>query len=129
MIAAVLHLKQGASPAVDSLDPAQRRVFLRHDIADGDLLAELAGQDMVLRERGSVTRAVFEGTLSAADVRPGAIIEVESREGVGEAVAAGFGFSAGSDLITLKFPMIGPFSPRSRASLPMSWTIIPSLPY
>ena len=54
-------------------------------------LAELSGQDMVLRERGSVTRGVFEATLAAASVRPGAIIEVESREGVGEAVAAGFG--------------------------------------
>lgn len=54
-------------------------------------LAELSGQDMVLRERGSVTRGVFEATLAAAAVRPGAIIEVESREGVGEAVAAGFG--------------------------------------
>jgi aminoethylphosphonate catabolism LysR family transcriptional regulator len=54
-------------------------------------LAELAGQDMVLRERGSVTRSVFESTLAAATVRPGAVIEVESREGVGEAVAAGFG--------------------------------------
>ncbi len=54
-------------------------------------LSELSGQDMVLRERGSVTRGVFEATLAAAAVRPGAIIEVESREGVGEAVAAGFG--------------------------------------
>lgn len=54
-------------------------------------LTELAGQDMVLRERGSVTRGVFESTLAAASVRPGAVIEVESREGVGEAVAAGFG--------------------------------------
>ena len=54
-------------------------------------LAELSGQDMVLRERGSVTRGVFEATLAAAAVRPGAIIEVESREGVSEAVAAGFG--------------------------------------
>jgi len=54
-------------------------------------LTELAGQDMVLRERGSVTRSVFESTLAAASVRPGAVIEVESREGVGEAVAAGFG--------------------------------------
>jgi aminoethylphosphonate catabolism LysR family transcriptional regulator len=54
-------------------------------------LGELSGQDMVLRERGSVTRGVFEATLAAASVRPGAIIEVESREGVGEAVAAGFG--------------------------------------
>ena len=54
-------------------------------------MRDLAGQDLVTRERGSVTRAVFEATLAAAAVRTGAIIEVESREGVGEAVAAGFG--------------------------------------
>lgn len=54
-------------------------------------LAELKGQDLVLRERGSITREVFEETLAAAAVTPAAIIEVQSREGVGEAVAAGFG--------------------------------------
>jgi aminoethylphosphonate catabolism LysR family transcriptional regulator len=54
-------------------------------------LAELRGQDLVLRERGSITREVFEETLAAAAVTPAAIIEVQSREGVGEAVAAGFG--------------------------------------
>jgi aminoethylphosphonate catabolism LysR family transcriptional regulator len=54
-------------------------------------LAELKGQDLVLRERGSITREVFEETLAAAALTPAAIIEVQSREGVGEAVAAGFG--------------------------------------
>ena len=54
-------------------------------------LAELAGQDLVLRERGSITREVFEETLAGRDLRPGGLIEVQTREGVREAVAAGFG--------------------------------------
>lgn len=54
-------------------------------------LSELAGQDLVLRERGSITREVFEASLAAGAVRPGAIIEVQTREAVREAVAAGFG--------------------------------------
>ncbi|MBM3619878.1 MAG: LysR family transcriptional regulator [Alphaproteobacteria bacterium] len=54
-------------------------------------LSRLAAQDLVLRERGSITREVFEQRLAEADVRPGVLVEVESREGVREAVAAGFG--------------------------------------
>ncbi|QQS11883.1 MAG: LysR family transcriptional regulator [Rhodospirillales bacterium] len=54
-------------------------------------LAELAGRDLVLRERGSITRETFERALAEAGVRPGALVEVETREGVREAVAAGFG--------------------------------------
>jgi aminoethylphosphonate catabolism LysR family transcriptional regulator len=59
----------------------RRTVFLR----------ELAGQDLVMRERGSITREVFETRLAEAGVRPGALIEVQTREAVREAVAAGFG--------------------------------------
>jgi aminoethylphosphonate catabolism LysR family transcriptional regulator len=51
----------------------------------------VAGQDLVLRERGSQTREVFESRLAAAGIRPGAILEVQSREAVREAVKAGFG--------------------------------------
>ncbi|MBL8672610.1 MAG: LysR family transcriptional regulator [Alphaproteobacteria bacterium] len=54
-------------------------------------LADLAGQEIVLRERGSTTREVFESTLAEAGVRPGSLIEIQTREGVREAVAAGFG--------------------------------------
>ena len=54
-------------------------------------LRELAGQDLVMRERGSITREVFETRLAEAGVRPGALIEVQTREAVREAVAAGFG--------------------------------------
>jgi len=51
----------------------------------------VAGQDIVLRERGSVTHEVFEGRLAEAGIRPGGLLEVQSREAVREAVGAGFG--------------------------------------
>ena len=54
-------------------------------------LADLAGQDLVIRERGSVTREVFESALAERGITPGMLIEVEGRESVREAVAAGFG--------------------------------------
>jgi aminoethylphosphonate catabolism LysR family transcriptional regulator len=54
-------------------------------------IADLAGQDIVVRERGSITREVFETGLAQANVVPRSLIEVETREAVREAVAAGFG--------------------------------------
>jgi LysR family transcriptional regulator, low CO2-responsive transcriptional regulator len=54
-------------------------------------LADLAGRDIVVRERGSITREVFETGLAAARVVPGSLIEVQTREAVRETVAAGFG--------------------------------------
>lgn len=54
-------------------------------------LAALADADLVLRERGSITREVFETALAEAGIRPRAIVEAESREAVREAVGAGFG--------------------------------------
>ena len=48
----------------------------------------------MLRERGSITREVLEQAMAAADVRPSSIVEVQTREGVREAVAAGFGVGA-----------------------------------
>jgi aminoethylphosphonate catabolism LysR family transcriptional regulator len=55
------------------------------------VIGELKDQELVLRERGSITREVFEQTLAAEEVKPGVIVEVQTREGVREAVAAGFG--------------------------------------
>ena len=55
------------------------------------LLADIAGRDLVLRERGSITRQVFEARLAEAAIRPATIFEVETREAGREAVAAGFG--------------------------------------
>jgi aminoethylphosphonate catabolism LysR family transcriptional regulator len=57
-------------------------------------LAVLADRELVLRERGSITREVLEQAMAAADIRPSAIVEVQTREGVREAVAAGFGIGA-----------------------------------
>lgn len=54
-------------------------------------LAELDGQDVVVRERGSVTREVFENALARAGATPSSLSDVQTREGVREAVAAGFG--------------------------------------
>lgn len=53
--------------------------------------AELAGQDLVLRETGSITRAVFERARQAAGIQLGSVMDIEGREAVREAVAAGFG--------------------------------------
>jgi aminoethylphosphonate catabolism LysR family transcriptional regulator len=54
-------------------------------------LAELAGQRVILREIGSTTRRAFEAALARAAIPFGDILEIGSREGVREAVAAGLG--------------------------------------
>jgi LysR family transcriptional regulator, low CO2-responsive transcriptional regulator len=54
-------------------------------------LAELAGQRLILREIGSTTRRAFEATLAKAAIPIGDVLEIGSREGVREAVAAGLG--------------------------------------
>ena len=55
-------------------------------------IKELAGQKMVARESGSVTRALFERALARAKVTVETVLEIESREAVREAVAQGLGF-------------------------------------
>lgn len=55
-------------------------------------LEDLDGQPMVIRERGSATRRAFEEAAARAGVRPKVVLEIESREAVREAVAAGLGF-------------------------------------
>ncbi|MBZ6078048.1 LysR family transcriptional regulator [Microvirga puerhi] len=55
------------------------------------LLEEINGRALVIRERGSITREVFEAALSEKGIRPGSVIEVQTREAVQEAVLAGFG--------------------------------------
>ncbi|WP_084783971.1 LysR substrate-binding domain-containing protein [Marinobacterium aestuarii] len=53
--------------------------------------SELEGQRMILREQGSSTRAIFEQAMRRHEIRPGEVLEIGSREGVREAVAAGLG--------------------------------------
>lgn len=54
-------------------------------------LAELAGQRVILREPGSTTRRIFETAVARAGLLLGDVLEIGSREGVREAVAAGLG--------------------------------------
>ncbi len=54
-------------------------------------LGELAGQRLILREPGSITRAIFEAAIGQGGVVPGEVLEIGSREAVREAVAAGLG--------------------------------------
>jgi len=54
-------------------------------------IADFAGRDLVVRERGSITREVVEGSLAREHIATGQVFDVATREAVCEAVAAGFG--------------------------------------
>ncbi|MFZ4806114.1 MAG: LysR substrate-binding domain-containing protein [Hyphomicrobiaceae bacterium] len=90
--------------AQPSTDPRLEAVKIRADrlvllVAAKDMwagrkrvrLTELSGRDLVVRERGSITREVIEARLDEQAVRPGQVFDVATREAVREAVAAGFG--------------------------------------
>lgn len=64
-------------------DPLARRKNLK--------LGDLAGRDLIVRERGSITREVTEAHLHAGQVSIGQIIEVATREAVNEAIASELG--------------------------------------
>ena len=53
--------------------------------------AELRGENLVLREQGSTTRRLIEEAFVTHSLVPDTVIEVEGRESVREAVAAGIG--------------------------------------
>jgi len=71
----------------------------------------LQGLDVILRERGSITRRFTEDALEHQGVQPRRCMEIASREGIREAVARGMGVSvfarheAGTnpDLVALPF--------------------------
>ncbi len=79
-------LPYGSSPLVLFV-PRGHRWARRAAIA----LAEVAGERVILREAASVTRQVFERALAESGIRPAAVMRIESREAVREAVAAGLG--------------------------------------
>jgi len=54
-------------------------------------MAELLEQRIILREQGSRTRSIFEDAVSQMGGKLDQIMEITGREGVREAVAAGFG--------------------------------------
>jgi aminoethylphosphonate catabolism LysR family transcriptional regulator len=92
--------KSVSDPRLHALRLRADRIVLfvpaRHPLAERRRvpLSVLAHQELVLRERGSITREVLEQAMAAADIRPRSIVEVQTREGVREAVAAGFGIGA-----------------------------------
>lgn len=89
--------KQTSDPRILSARLQSDRLvgFLRADHAFADRtsipIEAFETQDVVLRERGSVTREVFEARLAEAGVKPGHLLEVQTREAVRDAVATGFG--------------------------------------
>ena len=60
-------------------------------------LKELDGQPMVMREVGSATRRIFEDALHRSGVEAGVVMEMDGREAVREAVAAGLGLGVVSE--------------------------------
>jgi len=64
---------------------------------DGIDLKELEGQDMVMREHGSMTRQAFEQALEKGKIHPNIVLEIGSREAVWEAVAEGLGIGMVSE--------------------------------
>lgn len=56
-------------------------------------LAALQGQDLIVRERGSITRRLTEEALTQAGVQPRRWLEIAGREAIREAVLRGMGVS------------------------------------
>ena len=75
-------------------------------------LAELTNQQLVLREPGSITRAVFERGLETRGIRLGAVLEIGSREAVREAVASGLGVGVVAESELGRDPRLHPLSLR-----------------
>ncbi len=74
-------------------DPVRLMLPAVHPLAAGEAVpvAALAGQRLVMRETGSMTRRTVERGLAEAEIAPGAVFEVTGREAVQEAVALGLG--------------------------------------
>lgn len=60
-------------------------------------IKDVANERMILRETQSATRKIFENALKLSGVRPESIMQIESREAVREAVAAGLGVGVVSE--------------------------------
>jgi len=78
-----------------ALPPDRLVVFVSqdHDWAErrSVTIEELVTQRIVLREKGSRTRSIFEDAVAAAGLELQDVMEIGGREGVREAVAADFG--------------------------------------
>lgn len=94
-------------------DPLALVVHRQHRLAQRGpvALSDLAGETLILREPGSVTRRLTEQLLADAGVAPGRVLEIASREAIREAVIRQMGISvfarheasAHPDLVVLPF--------------------------
>ena len=69
-------------------------------------LRDLEGQPFIMREQGSTTREVLEQSLNSNGVRVRVVVEIGSRESIREAVAAGIGLGAVSEIAFIPDPRI-----------------------
>lgn len=75
--------------------------------------ADLTGGSVIVRERGSMTRAMFEDAAARAGAPPLRLLEAPTREAVREAAAAGLGVGivldgeAGADARVVASPLLG----------------------
>jgi len=78
-----------------SLAPGRLVVFVNQDHSWSDrrsiTIEELLEHRIILREKGSRTRSIFEEAVQRTGGKLNKVMEITSREGVREAVAAGFG--------------------------------------
>jgi len=74
-------------------DPVQLLVPRGHPLTRrrAATLAEVVSERLILREPGSITRRLVERGFEEAGLNPANVLEIESREAVVEAVAAGLG--------------------------------------
>jgi aminoethylphosphonate catabolism LysR family transcriptional regulator len=69
-------------------------------------IAELEGEDMILREQGSTTRKALDDALAKAGVTPRIAMEIGSREAIREAVIKAVGIAAVSEIEYIPDPEI-----------------------
>ncbi len=100
---AILANVLAGGPKLDimALKPDSLVGFVSHEHAWVDRrsisLQDIASQPVVLREKGSHTRSIFEKALERADLKLKDVMEISTREGVREAVAAGLGIGIVSE--------------------------------
>ena len=80
----------------------EHRWFRRKSIR----LAELQGEDIILREEGSTTRLAFEQALARAGIEVNPVVEIGSREAVWKAVEQGLGIGAVADFEFVPHPRL-----------------------
>ena len=82
----------------------------RHRLArrDGIRLKELEGEDMIVRTASSTTQAAFNSAAAMRGVTPEPVFEIESREGLREAIIRGLGIGVISETEFAPHPELRP---------------------